>query len=338
MNISSLCGATLSFWYHSFNGTDTTQRSTLSVDIHSSGIWNLDVTNPISIDINDWKQATVDLSSFTDAIKIRFRVNNNNGTPYHDIAIDDVEVFGQNSFTNTISETNASCNGVCDGEATISSSGGSAPYTYSWDDPATQTTATATGLCAGSYSVTITDSSGCGMVEQITITEPSAIVSTPTVVNATVGNADGSASLTVTGGAAPYNYLWDDPASQTTATATGLLAGNYTCVVTDANGCTATVSVTIGEYTLVNTYGDNAKFNIYPNPTDGKFTLDINLIDEDEYFVSIRNVLGENIIEFNSESSIMLKEINMETVGNGTYFIQLISSKGVITKQLILTK
>ena len=250
----------------------------------------------------------------------------------------DVEVFGQNSFTNTITETNASCNGICDGEATISSSGGSAPYAYSWDDPTTQTTATATGLCAGSYSVTITDSSGCGMVEQITITEPSALVSTSTVVNATVGNADGSASLTVTGGAAPYNYLWDDPAAQTTATATGLIAGSYSCVVTDANGCTVSVSVTIGEYTLINTYGDNAKFNIFPNPTDGKFTLDIDLIDESEYFISIRNVLGKSIVEFSTESPSLLKEINMESFGNGTYFIQLISSKGVITKQLILTK
>mgnify|MGYP002527018013 CR=1 FL=1 len=81
--------------------------------------------------------------------------------------------------------TDASCNGVCDGSATGSATGGTPPYTYLWDDPSTQNTATAVGLCAGSYSVMVTDSNGLSDTAFVTINEPAALSSSnsPTICN-----------------------------------------------------------------------------------------------------------------------------------------------------------
>jgi gliding motility-associated-like protein len=139
-----------------------------------------------------------------------------------------------------------SCFGGSDGSATASASGGTPPYSYLWNDPLNQTTPTATGLQAGTYTVTVTDFTGIMATASVTITEPSEIIVTVTHINPTViGASDGSATATVTGGTPPYSYLWDDPAAQTTPTATGLAAGTYNVTVTDANGCTATGSTTL---------------------------------------------------------------------------------------------
>ena len=107
----------------------------------------------------------------------------------------------------------------------------------------------ATGLCAGTYVVSITDSAGCTTTETVTIGEPAALSTTTLIDTATLGNNDGGASITVAGGIPPYAYTWNDPANQTTASATGLSAGTYSCDITDANGCSTQVVVTIPEIT-----------------------------------------------------------------------------------------
>src|SRR5690606_373101 len=150
---------------------------------------------------------------------------------------------------------NVSCFDGNDGEATVTVSGGTAPYTYLWNDTNTQTIATATGLQAGTYTVTVTDANNCTTTTNVTVTEPlvlEATIALANVVNVSCfdGN-DGSAIVTVSGGTAPYTYLWNDATAQTTATATGLQAGTYTVTVPDANNCTTTTIVTTAERTLL---------------------------------------------------------------------------------------
>ncbi|MEN2401101.1 T9SS type A sorting domain-containing protein [Flavobacterium sp. MC2016-06] len=143
------------------------------------------------------------------------------------------------------SQTNVSCNGGTNGSATVSVTGGTTAYTYSWA-PSGGTAATATGLTAGTYTVTVTDANFCTATQSFTITEPNILVATAgsqTNVSCNSGS-NGSATVSVTGGTAAYTYSWA-PAGGTAATATGLTAGTYTVTVTDANGCTATQSFTI---------------------------------------------------------------------------------------------
>ena len=118
---------------------------------------------------------------------------------------------------------------------TVTGSGGTPPY--SGEGTFNQ--------AAGSDIYTVTDANGCTASTLITLTEPSKVEGTTTVVDASCGVNDGSATVTATGGAGGYTYSWS-PGGQTTATATGLGAGTYVVTITDASGCTGTASATVG--------------------------------------------------------------------------------------------
>ena len=144
----------------------------------------------------------------------------------------------------TVSQTNVSCNSGSNGTASIVVTGGTAPYTYSWS-PSGGTAATASGLAAGAYTVTVTDANACTITRTVTITQPTAMSAMTAQTNISCnGGSNGTASIVVTGGTAPYTYSWS-PSGETAATATGLSAGTYTVTVTDANACTITRTVTI---------------------------------------------------------------------------------------------
>jgi len=137
------------------------------------------------------------------------------------------------------------CNGGSDGQATASASGGAAPYQYSWNSVPAQTTTTASGLTAGIYVITVTDTHGCTDTDTVNITEPPALIVDETVSvvpPSCYDGHDGTATVTVTSGDSP-TYLWSN--GQTTATATGLSAGFYTVTITSANGCAATALTAI---------------------------------------------------------------------------------------------
>ncbi len=135
------------------------------------------------------------------------------------------------------------CNGGNSGSATVTTSGGTGPYTYSWA-PAGGNAATANGLSQGNYTCTITDANGCQITQLFTITEPTALTATSSFVPATCGSANGSASVTPSGGAGNYSYAWS-PSGGNGASAVGLTSGTYVCTITDANGCTIPVTVAI---------------------------------------------------------------------------------------------
>lgn len=139
------------------------------------------------------------------------------------------------------SQTNVSCFGLTDGTATLSATG-NGPFTYNWS-PSGGNAATATNLGAGVYTVTITDSGGCTSIQTVTVTQPNAITSSITAVDATCGNTNGTASVTPTGGTGPYTYMWSN--SQTAQQITGLGAGTYSVTVTDANGCTSNATAIV---------------------------------------------------------------------------------------------
>ena len=140
---------------------------------------------------------------------------------------------------------NVSCNGGSNGKASGIVSGGSAPFTYSWA-PSGGTHDTASGLTAGTYTITVSDPCGVTSTAAITITQPlTALAATATTTSNVTCNAgsNGATSSTVSGGTTPYTYAWTG--GSTNATATGLSAGTYTLNVTDMNGCTATASAVI---------------------------------------------------------------------------------------------
>ncbi|MCX6311842.1 MAG: choice-of-anchor L domain-containing protein [Bacteroidetes bacterium] len=144
--------------------------------------------------------------------------------------------------------TNVLCYGNNSGSATASASGGRTPYSYSWNTIPIQTTAIASNLSVGNYTVTVTDANSCTSTATVSITQPATAISASLTSQTNVycfGGNSGSAGVTATGGTSPYTYSWNTLPVQTNATATSLSAGTYSCTIKDLNNCTITVSVAI---------------------------------------------------------------------------------------------
>ena len=164
------------------------------------------------------------------------------------ISIEVISIFDDNNLTLTLAGSDILCFGEATGSVNASALNGAQPLTYLWDDPVAQTDSIATGLSSGLYGVTVTDANGCMLIDDATLTEPSALNTVITYVNVTCsGNSDGEAAVLATGGSPGYAYLWDDPNAQTNFTATGLIAGFYQVTVSDLNGCTEVEIVLITE-------------------------------------------------------------------------------------------
>jgi gliding motility-associated-like protein len=171
-----------------------------------------------------------------------------------------VSVFDENNCTQSLSDitisqpdslalsfipTDVSCRDGNDGSASVTATGGTAPYTFVWSD-GTQGPAN-TGLTAGTYPVIATDANGCQTLDSIRIEEPLTAVSAVATQTESgcFGTAGNSAEVTAAGGTPPYTFRWDD--GQTTALATGLSAGLHEVTVTDSLGCTTVASVTLSD-------------------------------------------------------------------------------------------
>ena len=150
------------------------------------------------------------------------------------------------------------CKGDATGTATVIPADGTSGYTYLWDTTPAQNTATASGLIAGTYNVTVTDANGCTATTTATINAaPAAITLAATPTQIVCFGGLGSVVLS-SDGLAPFTYGGD--------ATTGLVAGTYTYTVTDANGCTATVAVTITEPAAPDA-GTNGALSICPLAT-----------------------------------------------------------------------
>jgi len=168
------------------------------------------------------------------------------------------------AFNVTATNTNLDCHGDMDGTAQSFPVGGNSPYSYSWNTVPSQLTQNASGLGAGTYTVTVTDNIGCVDVASVTVLQPSAITNTMTHTDVTsLGGSDGTATANPMGGTPGYTYLWT-PTNQTSQTAVNLTSAVggvvYYVDITDNNSCTYSDSVLINQ-----TPCDN--FIIAVNPT-----------------------------------------------------------------------
>lgn len=155
-----------------------------------------------------------------------------------------------------LSETHmdATCNGVNDGSIDLTILGGVPPYTIDWDNDGTGDNDDAediSGLAAGDYTVSVTDALSEVQSITVTISEPTVLASTETNVDVSCfGAANGTIDLSITGGTAPYTIDWDNDGTgdnDDSEDLSGLAPGDYTVLVTDANGWSTGLTVTISE-------------------------------------------------------------------------------------------
>ncbi len=164
------------------------------------------------------------------------------------IALGYVYINTNSPVTVSYTATASSCTGAT-GTATLSTSGGTTPYTYVWDG-LSFTGNTATGLAVGQYSFTVTDANDCVRRGIVIIPPISQINATINGNDIICPNTRGSLQVNAFSKAAPLTYKWSN--GSTTAAISNVLAGNYTCVITDTNNCTITKSKYLGTTSSIN--------------------------------------------------------------------------------------
>jgi gliding motility-associated-like protein len=154
-----------------------------------------------------------------------------------------VTILQPTPVATSASMTPTSCNGGANGTVSALANGGVGNFVFNWT-PINQTGASITGLTAGTYTVTASDSNGCTATANITVTQPTPVSATLTSVNVScAGGNNGSATAVGGGGTPGFTYLWSNGSAGPQIN--NLVAGNYTVTVTDNNGCTATNSIAV---------------------------------------------------------------------------------------------
>ena len=183
-----------------------------------------------------------------------------------------------NSILNfTYTTVNNICNAGNTGSITITANGGWGIYQYSINGGGSfQSSNVFTGLTAGTYSIVVMDNYGCyTTVQNVTITQPTAITTSFIHNNGCFGNNNGSATITASGGTGVLTYNWL-PYGGTVATANNLTSGTYTVTVTDSNSCTTSANVTITQpSSALSIYNTNIVNTQCGTPT-GQITANVN--------------------------------------------------------------
>lgn len=248
-----------------------------------------------------------------------------------------VTIPATNGLNLTLSYAGGSCQ-AGGTSVTVQPNLGQAPYSYSWSANAgSVTTATASNLQAGSYCVTVTDNNGLSdaVCFEVNSNNPLSGSSFPGLDD---GICNGQVFVVPSGGQAPYTYLWNDPQNQTTATASNLCAGTYTCIITDQNGCSVSVDAVVQSETasLEELFAATA-FTLYPNPAAASVNLRYeSSLELGTVTLRILSVSGEvvrtQIMDLSAENEVT---IPLSELQNGTYFIEL-QKAGVRVQKLVI--
>jgi gliding motility-associated-like protein len=198
---------------------------------------------------------------------------------YHDSVLVPITVLPHPAgvVQSSLSTTDVLCFGDSNATAFISASGGSLPYTYNWNTG--DTTQSVSGLGAGTYSYSVSDTNGCLSQSNFSIFEPQPLTLSHSTSNyngygiSSEGANDGSIDITVGGGTAPYSFSWNN--SATTEDQSGLSEGTYIVIVTDTNGCSLSDTIALSEPDELSVDVIVMSDNICPDGHDGVVYADI---------------------------------------------------------------
>ena len=207
---------------------------------------------------------------------------------------------------------------------------GVSPYSYTWDNG--QTDATATGLCAGIYDVTITDGIGNTAMASATVWEPTALSTTTSTVDAHCDTcSEGSATVVASGGTGVLTYSWSNGGAG--AQINNLTPGAYTVTVTDENGCQIIATATVGAWATGIMEVEKVQFNMYPNPANGKLFVNANQPIE---HIGIYNLIGELVFQEQPVSQSL--SVDCSHLPEGVYLLQLTSKGANFTRKLSIIR
>ncbi len=271
------------------------------------------------------------------SIKIGFRWTNNDDGVGTDpsFAVDDITLSGTAALPCSISVSISIsqpiyCNGDCDGSLSANVSGGTPAYIYQWL-PGGITV----GLCAGTYTVLVTDFNGCTATASSTLNQPSQLVpGNPITNNPTcIGCSDGSICPgAVSGGTPVYAYSISPPATFNGNCFMNLSQGIYTICVTDANGCSVCYDDTLTDPPSgIEGIFSSSEIRIYPNPFSTIATIEVSGLQFKVYAFVVRDELGREVRK--SEIRNQKSEISKGNLQSGIYFYDLLDDKNNLVRR-----
>ena len=232
----------------------------------------------------------------------------------------DIKIYtiedGPGNVEVALSGIDASC-GLCNGSINLEIIEGELPFTFNWSNGAT--TQNLTNVCTGEYIVNVIDANGCEASDTITIGGTEALTLSSTQENTLCNLAEGSATVVVETGTAPFQFLWNNDNADTTATIENLFAGSYTVTVTDSNNCEASLTV-----------------NIINENEPILTVVAVNPSCEDENSgsidISFENAIEPVVVTFNGDT---ITEFQITGLSAGLYEIILTDSSGCVVSETV---
>lgn len=254
---------------------------------------------------------------------------------------DSIEPCASNTCTAkvTLTPTLPTCFGDSDGIVKAEVNGNGGPLFFKWSN--NTFTSTNMGLAAGTYTLTITELSGCVYVASIVLPQPDAIqIQADSIRQPVQGQNDGAISVTVTGATAPLTYYWVRDGllfAQDTEDLDNLAGGTYELLVTDSSGCTGTFSAQLTETVGTDAPKEPFRAALYPNPANKETILSVSLPAPEKLYISLTDALGRLVL--NREiGNIRQQQISLDVqaLPPGVYRVQVRTAQHSLARNLIV--
>ncbi len=309
----TVSGGTAPYYYISWTGetSEPTNETTFTFDGLEAGLYEID---------------------FRDANECNTMVA---------LVVDQVETFLQGNT----SLQPIQCAGET-GSVQLNIVGGTPPYQYIWNGETSEGTEETTflfeNLAADTYSIELLDANGCNFILEADLMDVPVLDAAVSIQNASTQlTSDGSIDIIVSGGTFPYTYDFNEAGEESSEdgiiTLEDYPAGTYTFDLTDANGCTYSVDLTIEAETIDTNLDElsNEQVKIYPNPNRGEFMLEVGQFDE-EFGVFVYNAIGQNVSfekVVNQQGKMNVKLLDFET---GVYFVSIEGTQSRILHKIVV--
>ena len=242
-------------------------------------------------------------------------------------AINTIILNEPTELVSTLTPTNISCNGICDGEIISSSLGGLLPYSYLWTN-LPDTTVDVSNLCAGLYNLSISDGNGCTANSSATINEPSTIsFSIDSISNiSTYAGNDGSIYISASGGVGNLTYYWTNPLafSSNSEDIDNLMSAIYVLNITDSNSCSldtfveltqpSSLSLNLDSVITISCY-DSCNASLFISANGGDSTYTYSWTGPNGFAASTANIsnlcYGEYILILDDSITIIIDTFNI---------------------------
>lgn len=232
---------------------------------------------------------------------------------------------------------NPLCHDDSNGGIALAVVGGNGSYTYLWSNGATSQNLS--DVPAGDYSVTVSDAGGCETILSGSLANPPALeVETTVVEQPNQGFQDGAIHTSVSGGTGVLLFQWmnNGVLVGTTKDLSGVGGGTYILTVTDENGCTTTLVVTLTETVGTNAPEEAFQAEVFPNPAGDRASLLVSLPKMQSLNLSLSDAAGRALLQWNAEQ-VLDRQIPIDLKGlpDGVYSLRMVAGEDVVVRKVV---